>query len=843
MYKLKRLAQVATTDSFTVWPQKDECQQCQLAGLISIRGSKKMYKSIIGSILFLAVVLPALPQAVAQEEYLEEIIVTSQRREQSLQEVPIAVTAFSGEELTKQNIMGATQYLELTPNVSFTEDGQSGTRGFGIAIRGINNLVSGENAFINSIGMYIDDFSVTSVPNQVANPFLPDMERVEVLRGPQGTYFGRNSVGGALNLTTKAPTDVLEGSIRLGAESYDDAGEQFNLTGVLNLPVNETFALRGVIYYEDSSGLVKNACAAGASTSTCPAAAENGFTPNGAKDSGHDYLMARLKGAWNISDNTSVDFTVIYNDESQGADENVPSGILDIDSAASFGLSAALDPGTGFWPNNRNTLSHDQPELNDLETTVGILDIEHTFANDMTLTWISGFIDSEQRRVFDNDLVGGADTLVRTNLYEGESASTELRLAGSSDTGDWVIGVLYASDEQKQQNNVAIASQATATLGGVGWLPPFPEGLGLALNTKSYEVESLAVFVDYTWHASDQWDVTIGGRYTSDDVDNSLRAFSAAPTCDPADPACDFFGGFTNVARPASTASSSFSDFAPRLALAYAASDQVNLYGVISKGYKAGGNSVGNNTNQPGEPAFSVPFSEETLWNYEIGIKSELLDRRLRLNASAFFLQWEDFQMEAFRFLTPGDLSSNFEQAVNIEEAEASGLEVEFLALLNDYLTIGGAAGLLNTEIKSATTVEITGGAMVDLQGLDIPKAPEYTFHLFGEARFPWQDNEWWVRAEVVSRDGQYSDIEGLTNQQTLSFREIGPGEFPYLSPSYTVFNLRGGIEWERVGVTLYVQNLGDEEYYTGTQENFGVSGIRLRPHPRIFGGAVNFNF
>jgi iron complex outermembrane receptor protein len=264
---------------------------------------------------------------------------------------------------------------------------------------------------------------------------------------------------------------------------------------------------------------------------------------------------------------------------------------------------------------------------------------------------------------------------------------------------------------------------------------------------------------------------------------------------------------------------------------------------VISKGYKAGGNSVGNQTNISGDPAFSVPFDKETLLNYEIGVKSEVLDRRLRINASLFFLQWEDFQMEAFRFLTPGDLSSNFEQAINIEEAEALGFELEFLALLTDNLSVGGSFGFLDTEITSDSQAEITGGAVVDLKGLEIPKAPEHTLNLFAELRYPFGNNEWWLRGEVVSRDGQYSDIEGLTNQQTLAFREVGPGEFPYLSPSYTVVNLRGGIDWERFGVVLYVQNAGDEEYYTGTQENFGVSGIRLRPHPRIVGGAVNFNF
>ena len=187
---------------------------------------------------------------------LEEIVVTAQRREQNLQDVPISVSAFSAETLERANIHGATDYLKLTPNVSYTEDSQSGARGLGLAIRGVNNLVSGENAVVNSNGVYLDQFSIASVPNGVANPLLIDMERVEVLRGPQGTYFGRNSVGGALNLTTHAPTSELEGELALGLESYEDAGEMYNVTGVLNVPVTDGFKLRGVAFFEDSSGLV-----------------------------------------------------------------------------------------------------------------------------------------------------------------------------------------------------------------------------------------------------------------------------------------------------------------------------------------------------------------------------------------------------------------------------------------------------------------------------------------------------------------------------------------------------------------------------------------------------------
>ena len=123
--------------------------------------------------------VPLLAQDCAS--VLEEVIVSAQRRDENLQDVPISVSVFSGAQIEQGNIKSAIDYLALTPNVSFNEDGQTGSRGLGIAVRGINNLVSGENAFVNSVGIYLDEFSVASVPNHVANPMLPDMARVEVL--------------------------------------------------------------------------------------------------------------------------------------------------------------------------------------------------------------------------------------------------------------------------------------------------------------------------------------------------------------------------------------------------------------------------------------------------------------------------------------------------------------------------------------------------------------------------------------------------------------------------------------------------------------------------------------
>ena len=792
------------------------------------------------------------------ETTLEEIVVTAQRREQSLQEVPVSVTAFTGEAIERRNIKSATDYLALTPNVSFTEDGQAGSRGLGISVRGVNNLVSGENAVVNSIGVYLDGFSVASVPTQVANPFLPDMERLEVLRGPQGTYFGRNAVGGALNMATRNPTDEFGWKILAGGESYKGANEQHNVMTMVNLPVSDAFGLRGLAYYEESGGLVDNICRRGADAANCPTAGINGFTPNGAKDSGHEHLNLRLKALWEMSADTQIVLTLIYADEDQGHDENVPSGIMDLDTVDSFGIQTAIDPGTGFWPNNRNELSHDLAESNSNETSVAILNVSHQWNEAWVLKSTTGLIKATQKRRFDNDGVGGLDGLGRINQYEGSSWSTELRAEGSFDAMELVLGAIYSRDRQEQQNNVFVSTGAELghqSVGGVGILPPFPEGLGLLLNAKNHEITGLALFGDVTYHVTDSLDLIVGGRFSRDDVENDLRAFGIGPTCCfpgspgyPGAPGFDFYNSFTNSARPLTAADEKSTDFAPRAGMRYQVNSDVSVYGIVSKGYKAGGASVGNNTNAEGAPAFNVPFDKEELWNYELGFKTELADQRVRVNGSVFRLAWNDLQFESFRFLTPGDLSTNFEQSVNIDKAQATGFELEVLARPAADFTVSASLGWLDTEITQAELVELTGGFQVNLRGLELPKAPRLTASLTGEYRWALGGNDAWVRLEYIRRDGQYSDIEGLTNKQTRGpspnqglVRPVGPGEFPYLSPDYSLVNLRAGYDTENIQVVLYVQNLADEEYYTGTQENFGASGIRLRPHPRTVGISVGY--
>ena len=806
---------------------------------------------LTGLALAFAAILPAHGQSA-----LEEIVVTAQRREQSLQEVPVSVTAFSGEDLERSNIKEATEYLSFTPNVSFTEDGQVGARGLGISIRGVNNLVTGENAFINSVGVYLNEFSVASVPNQVINPQLADMERIEVLRGPQGTYFGRNSVGGALNITTRKPTDKFEGSITFGGESYEDANEMWNTTGVVNIPINDTLRARGVIFYEDSGGMVDNICDEG--SAGCPTFTTTGGAttiPNGTDDSGHEYLMGRFLVNWTPTDATTVDVTMIFNDEDQGHDETIPTGVLDLDTIDTFGVTQTIDPLTGlpgnpnspgFWPHNQDKLAHDLNESNKGESLVGILNISHQITDDIVLKSITGVIDAETKRFFDNDLIAAADLVHRDNDYDGFSWSTELRVEVTKEQYDWVLGFLYAQDDQEQVNRVTVGESADAILPVAPnvLLPPpfvFPVGLCLQCNEKNFEVDSIAVFSDLTWHFNDRLDLIVGGRYTHDEVLNEMPfATALGPNPTTGIP-------FINPIRPPASNDRNFDDFAPRFSLRYQFTDDFSGYGTVSKGYKAGGTSVGHFGLTP----VTVPYDEETLWNYEIGFKSELMEKRVRFNASAFYTDWSDLQVENFRFLIPGDLSSNYEETQNVDDAEAYGVELEMLALVTDGFTLSAGLGFLETEITCDCTATLTGGYVSNLKGLEVPKSPELTANVAGEYRFPFVSGEAWLRMEYVHRDGQYSDIEALSVGQTRGVAAPNSGlvapalidEFPFHTPDYDVVNLRAGWDFNQWRLNVYAQNLFDEEYFTGTQENFGLSGVRVRPHPRTIGGSVSYSF
>ncbi|MDD9797600.1 MAG: TonB-dependent receptor [Alphaproteobacteria bacterium] len=775
------------------------------------------YKHLIAMLVLAAFIAP---EAVKAQAELDEIIVTAQRRQQAISDVPIAITAFDADTLNKAGIGEAADYLALTPNVSFGEAGEAGSRSIQISIRGIGNVSLGEVVSANSIGYYLDELNVGTVASGSINPQLYDMERIEVLRGPQGTYFGRNANAGALNLSTKLPSDMHEASLQVKAADYGTYG----INGMVNIPVSDQVAMRFVASYEESEGLIDN------------------INENGTEDSGYEYRHFRWAVRGELERST-FDLSLNFTDEDQGFDELVPTGILDLDTKGIWGAAfIPVDRGIGFYPANDDKVDHDMVEYNNNEVFLVNLRYQYEMPNYLIRS-ITGYVDSEAERAFDQDNFH-ADAVRRNNEYEGESISQEVRFQSTAnETVDWIVGAIWAQDEITQYNAI--------TTGGTGVFdhpnipgvdstrilsPAASVGFRINENNRVFETETMALFADFTWHLSDRTDITVGGRYSRDDVSN--RFF-------------DVVAGENS--RPDLSGSEDFDNFSPRFVFNYAVNDEMNFYASASAGYKSGGISRvsyrGDPERNPTTMAIIRPgvavdylqkFDEETLWNYEAGIKGST--NRLRYSAAVFYIDWEDMQVQANYLAVPGDISSALEITQNADEAESMGIEGEITAILSENWAVTVGAGLLETEFGDFKNARLSDGSVVDISGKDLPGAPEYTYNLAVDytqdiSQFVGNDAEGFVRLEVSGRSESRSSLEALAAP------DLGLPDFPYENPSYTVINLRGGFTSGAWGINAYVKNLFEEEYHTSSNDNFGGSGIRVRPHPRIVGIRINRKF
>jgi len=317
----------------------------------------------------------------------------------------------------------------------------------------------------------------------------------------------------------------------------------------------------------------------------------------------------------------TFDLSFSFTDEEQGFDELVATGVQDRDTKSIWGNLIPPDRGIGFYPANDDKVDHDYLEYNNNEVMIVNLRYEYEMPTYLIRS-ITGFVDSEVERAFDQDNFH-TDTVRRNNEYEGESVSQELRFQSTAnETVDWIIGAIWAQDEITQFNSVQAGADGSfdhPNIPGVdntGLLPPIPAGFRINEINRVFETETMALFADFTWHLSERTDITIGGRYSRDDV--SARFFDVVA-----------FEG----SQPDLSGSEDFDNFSPRFVFNHALNDEMNFYASASAGYKSGGldrvaiNRAESFNMETGvvTPALFVnrleKFDEETLWNYEAGIK------------------------------------------------------------------------------------------------------------------------------------------------------------------------------------------------------------------------------
>lgn len=582
---------------------------------------------------------------------LEEIVVTARKRAERLQDVPIAVTAFTPESLERQNFTSALDLTMSVPNmVVYSSVGTSASAQF--YIRGVGQ----DDAIFTAeqgVGVYLDGVLLAKQQGSLLD--LIEFERIEVLRGPQGTLYGRNSTTGAVKFVTKRPDlDVARAVADVTVGSYN----RFDQRGTINVPVVPgKFALK-------FDGLNRQS---------------DGYLTDLAHDhdiNGIDRQMGRVSALWAPSEVTKVYTAVDIANDGSGITVVTP-------------LMAGAGQG-GYVPVHGSPYktNHSVPNLQDTESGGLVLDVEHEF--DWALfKSTTGYRMIDQQTAYDGD--GSLlTTLDIVAALEQNQISQEFQLV-SNDTGRlrYTAGVFFFREDIEVD----------------------AENIFQGTNNFARQVStSNAVYVDGSYALNDTVSLSAGARYTWDDKEIDQLGWSRATGAQIID--VDKSLDFTN--------------FSPRAGLDWKVTPDTLLYVSAARGYKAGGFSQGRPANQ--QRAETV-YQPETVMTYELGVKTDLLDRRLRLNANYFFSDYEDMQLT---FLQNGVFF------VDTADVELQGIELEANAQVTDGLMLRLVGSWLDGEYTHIPLIPGTstyvGGLFPDAQ---VKQVPEYSYKVGGTYELP----------------------------------------------------------------------------------------------------------
>ena len=578
---------------------------------------------------------------------LEEVVVTSRKREESLKDVPVAITAVSGRKLEALQAEDLSSVAAIAPNVNFSFAGTtSGSPSAAVVyIRGV-----GQNDFLQTldpgVGIYVDGVYMGRTVGGVLD--LVDPERVEVLRGPQGSLFGRNTIGGAISLTSKDPGDEVEGFVKVltGADS------RFGLQGSLNVPFSDTFKARFSAKYHRRDGYVERLVAG--------------------DDLGNDNSFGgRANFLYEPSDKfrLRVNFDYTLEDERGAAEEQLdPNGVF----AGLFNNNILMDEGC---PSNENpncfqntvstepfTTNETAPNFSDVNLFGTAAIAEYDFSDGLSLKSITSFRDL--RSSFTRGSDGSPLVLFQTqNEYDQTQFSQELQLIGSSDAVDFVTGLYFFNETGTDLANV----EASA----LPFIPTFP-----LLSGGDIDNSSFALFGEATVNLTDRLHLTGGLRFTSETKrfnPNSFAVNSPTPRF--------ITEGFREL---------DFSRVTWRGILAYDVGTNTNVYGSVSTGFKSGGfDSRYTSPTVDNEP---TTFDPENVTNIEIGLKTFIPAADLRLNIAAFSADYSNIQVQGN---PPGQIAT---VTFNGAEASINGLEIELDWSPVNNLIISGSLGLLDAQ-------------------------------------------------------------------------------------------------------------------------------------------------
>ena len=772
-------------------------------------------KSIALTVLFCSPFAVSNAQEDGAAIALEEIVVTARRREESLQDTPVSVTALNADAIELRNIQSVADVTNYAPNIQF--DSVASESGGGassqISIRGI-----GQTDYAITIepgvGLYLDGVYIGKSMGSLLDAV--DLDSIQVLRGPQGTLFGKNTIGGAVVLTSKQPTDEYEGSVDVTVGEFD----RLDFKASANLPVSDRFRVRGSFASLTRDGHVDRIL-------------------TGDTQGNKDALSGRLIASANFTDSLDGTFAV---DVSRIREESPGQVILEINESAFFaGLHntiteptcdpALADPARLSNPNCANSqYAADIDDLNSTNTGPNQSDAD-IFGISATFDWdFSAAASLKSITAYREVEVDVAQELVGIPAYRNfveqdidlELFSQELQLSGESSDNrlTYIVGLYYGAEEGSQRFPVLL--EPADFLSG-----------GLIDN------DSLAVFGQLEYAITDALTATVGGRYSTDTkrytpVQEVLAVpASFQPFWDGL--AADTSNGFLVqeglALFPEVEVEREDKEFTPSLTLDYRFNESVLAYGSYSRGFKGGGFTmrgfppvIPGVTTTETDPNVLIPnFGPEIADVFELGLKTNFWDGRARLNLAFFSTDYQDIQLTA-----NVGVSSFVPVLINAGDVDINGFEAEGDFALSDWLQVNFGLGILDSEFSSLSQAALDAGTTLDSE---VPNSPETTFNFgFTADFFENANSRLFLRADVSYKDSQFKTV---ANDAVLE------------QDSYTIVNAALNYSFaERWRSTLGVSNITDEIYIVSGVANGGIGYAQaVVSRPREWFLSVKYEF
>ena len=662
--------------------------------------------------------LQTVPVATAQTNaglVLEEVIVTARKRAESIQEVPVSVTSISAE-LDKGSLRRIDDLQSYTPNVYLRK--QSGQpSGLAISIRGVAYSEI-DKTFDPSVAVIEDGVYLGSASGSLLQNF--DIDRVEILRGPQGTLHGKNTTGGVINVF-RTPVNMEEWGGKAGI-TIGDNGRQ-DLKAIISGPIADNLGIKLSFSDIHSDGQVRNV--------------------NLDEDiGGDDYQSLGVTARWEPSENFNLEFAYErINDETEtGTYENfnqIDDLVCQLSLAGLFPNSCQFtDPTSGPDENSTNGVNS-----NDSTTDAFRLTANWDIGNH-EITSVTGVRDLDQFWKLEFD---GSPAPFLTIDYDQqwEQFSQELRIASTHDGPiQYVAGLFYWDVDYENRTKVRDLFQTLGLIGvpGLAGLPPSFVNFG----GQSQQTKSVAAFFSADWEINDEWTLTVGARYTEEEKDFQGLTPVIAPESSP-------------PVLPVTNYSDEWDEFSPKVGVSYKPNDDIMIFASYSEGFKSGG-FFGRQASFAINPVFEPEFLE----SYELGMKATLLDGRLIFNPTIFVNEFVDKQEQV---LIPIDLTNVATVVRNAANEDIRGLELEMQYQISEAWNLRANYGYLDAEY-SGFSADINGdGIVTDNDGLTPRQTPEHTFGI--SSTYNWDIGDGQLSAYVAYR--WRDEIENLLTNEEVS--------------------------------------------------------------------------